>query len=200
MKLQRKQLKYTFAEEFLRVVIVILCIAYTASQVMVGRITIGGLSVTFGLIINLVYSMQRITKNLATIYTHTADIAQFYEFMDMEEEAKDSPKVKPEKSDFNIILKNVSYAYPFSDAQVIKKINLNIKSGSHVAVVGDMSARLQLQLYRPQKIWWHKYNNIWNDNLKENDKEKYNSVLNECAILCQIYDSEQTAKIFSEKF
>ena len=52
LRLQRKQLKYTFAEEFLRVVIVILCIAYTASQVMVGRITIGGLSVTFGLIIN----------------------------------------------------------------------------------------------------------------------------------------------------
>lgn len=121
LRLQRKQLKYTFAEEFLRVVIVILCIAYTASQVMVGRITIGGLSVTFGLIINLVYSMQRITKNLATIYTHTADIAQFYEFMDMEEEAKDSPKVKPEKSDYNTILKNVSYAYPFSDAHVIKK-------------------------------------------------------------------------------
>ena len=66
--------------------------------------------------------------------------------------------------------------------------------------LADMSARLQLQLYRPQKIWWHKYNNIWNDNLKENDKEKYNSVLNECAILCQIYDSEQTAKVFSEKF
>lgn len=137
LKLQRKQLKYTFAEEFLRVVIVILCIAYTASQVMVGKITIGGLSVTFGLIINLVYSMQRITKNMATVYTHTADIAQFYEFMDMEEEAKESPEVKPEKSDFNIILKNVSYAYPFSDAEVIKKINLNIKSGSHVAVVGD---------------------------------------------------------------
>ena len=67
-------------------------------------------------------------------------------------------------------------------------------------ILADMSARLQLQLYRPQKIWWHKYNNIWNDNLRENDKEKYNSVLNECAILCQIYDSEQTAKIFSEKF
>ena len=66
--------------------------------------------------------------------------------------------------------------------------------------LADMSARLQLQLYRPQKIWWHKYNNIWNDNLKENDKEKYNSILNECAILCQIYDSEQTAKVFSEKF
>lgn len=39
----------------------------------------------------------------------------------MEEEAKDSPKVKPEKSDYNIILKNVSYAYPFADAKVIKK-------------------------------------------------------------------------------
>ena len=37
--------------------------------------------------------------------------------------------------------------------------------------IADMSAKLQLQLYRPQKVWWHKYNNLWNDNLKKKDKE-----------------------------
>ena len=65
--------------------------------------------------------------------------------------------------------------------------------------LADTSAKLQLQLYRPQKIWWHKYNNLWNDNIKENDKEKYNTILMECATLCQIYDNESVADIFIRK-
>lgn len=65
--------------------------------------------------------------------------------------------------------------------------------------IANASARLQLQLYRPQKIWWHKYNNLWNDNIKEKDKEKYNTVLMECATLCQIYDNKSVADIFTRK-
>ena len=65
--------------------------------------------------------------------------------------------------------------------------------------IADMSAKLQMELNRPQKIWWHKYNNLWNDNVKEKDKEKYNSVLMECATLCQIYEVEAVARIFTKK-
>lgn len=65
--------------------------------------------------------------------------------------------------------------------------------------IADMSAKLQLQLYRPQKVWWHKYNNLWNDNLKKKDKEKYNNILMECATLCHIYDDKDVAYIFEKK-
>ena len=61
------------------------------------------------------------------------------------------------------------------------------------------AAKRMLELYRPEKIWWHKYNNLWNDETKEKDKEKYNSVLRECAALCEIYDGESVAKIFTNK-
>lgn len=65
--------------------------------------------------------------------------------------------------------------------------------------LADMVIKHQLELYRPQKIWWHKYNNLWNDKVKENDKEKYNMVLGECALLCQIYDNESMEKLFNDK-
>ena len=65
--------------------------------------------------------------------------------------------------------------------------------------IADMSAKLQLQLYRPQKVWWHKYNNLWNDNLKKKDKEEYNNILMECATLCHIYDDKDVAYIFEKK-
>ena len=65
--------------------------------------------------------------------------------------------------------------------------------------LADEAAKRMLELYRPEKIWWHKYNNLWNDETKEKDKEKYNSVLRECAALCEIYDGESVAKIFTNK-
>lgn len=198
LKFERKQLKYSFIEEFLRVVIVILCIAYTAGRVMTGDITIGGLAVTFTLIINLVYSVQRITKNLTMVYTHTADIAQFYEFMDMEEDLKDSPKEEAaDESTFDIILKDVSYAYPFSDEEVIKEINMNIKAGSHIAVVGDNGSgkttliKLIMGLLEPTKgeISFKSYNagerplstkpftSVFQDFCKYKETLKYNIVI-----------------------
>lgn len=64
--------------------------------------------------------------------------------------------------------------------------------------LADISAKLQLQLYRPQKIWWHKYNNLWNDNIKIKDNDKYNAVLMECATFCQIYDGESMTKYFMD--
>lgn len=137
LRFEKKKLKYMFAEEIIRNIVIILCIAFTAFQVIEERITLGGLSVTLSLIINLVYSIQRITKNITTIYTHTADIAQFYEFMDMEEDTNNTQEEVKKEQTFNIILNDVSYAYPFTDNEVLKGINLNIKSGSHIAVVGD---------------------------------------------------------------
>ena len=35
--------------------------------------------------------------------------------------------------------------------------------------LADEAAKRMLELYRPEKIWWHKYNNLWNDETKEKD-------------------------------
>lgn len=65
--------------------------------------------------------------------------------------------------------------------------------------IADTSAKRQMELNRPQKVWWHKYNNLWNDSLKEKDKDMYNAILTECATLCRIYDTESAARTFSKK-
>lgn len=65
--------------------------------------------------------------------------------------------------------------------------------------VADMMSKMQLQRYRPQKLWWNKYNNLWNDRLKEKDTEKYNTVLRECCILCDIFYCDAEKNIFANK-
>ncbi len=137
LEFEKKQLKYSLFEEFVRNAIIIGCVLYASVQVVEGSITLGGLSITFSLIISLVYSIQSVTKNITTIFTRTTNITQFYEFMDMETEVEKEESELSNKLEFNIVLNNVSYQYPFSDNEVLKGINLNIKAGSHIAIVGD---------------------------------------------------------------
>ena len=65
--------------------------------------------------------------------------------------------------------------------------------------IADRMSEIKLRQYRPEKLWLDKYNNIWNDNLKEKNIEKYNSVLRECISLCEIYNSMSMKKFFKEK-
>lgn len=65
--------------------------------------------------------------------------------------------------------------------------------------IADKMSEIKLRQYRPEKLWLDKYNNLWNDNLKEKNIEKYNSVLRECISLCEIYNSMSMKKFFEEK-
>lgn len=80
-------------------------------------------------------------------------------------------------------------------SSVLGNIGKNEKSSR----ISDKMSEIKLRQYRPEKLWLDKYNNIWNDNLKEKNIEKYISVLRECISLCEIYNSISMKKLFEEK-
>lgn len=95
---------------------------------------------------------------------------------------------------------NILYSETIYRTLIVKYLSMLGNMGEYALSnkLADISAKLQLQLYRPQKIWWHKYNNLWNDNIKIKDNDKYNAVLMECATFCQIYDGESMTKYFMD--
>ena len=84
-------------------------------------------------------------RSLATInmmfYSGAAGAERVFDVLDTEPNIKEidsSPNLKINTS--NIEFKNVSFAYPKTDAEAVKKINISIKGGTTAALVGHSGA------------------------------------------------------------
>lgn len=109
-------------------------------MVIKGIITPGAL-VTFLLYVAMLYNpligLSNILNNISNILI--AD-GRFYEIMDRE------PKVVDDEEPLSVIkfneicFKNVSFKYPFDDFSVIEDINLTIKAGETIGIVGPTGA------------------------------------------------------------
>ena len=65
--------------------------------------------------------------------------------------------------------------------------------------VADEAAFSILTERRLEKLWWFKYNNLWNNKVESTDTEEYNSVLKECIALCQICNVTSAELLFKKK-
>lgn len=84
------------------------------------------------------------------------EIGNFREFLDIENQMKNTGGIPlPSKMPYQIELENVSFTYPESDKQVLKNINLQLKPGENLALVGVNGAgkttlvKIICGLYRP---------------------------------------------------
>lgn len=83
-------------------------------------------------------------------------IGNFREFLDIENQIKNTGGIPlPSETPYQIELENVSFTYPESDKQVLKSINLKLKPGENLALVGVNGAgkttlvKIICGLYRP---------------------------------------------------
>ena len=102
------------------------------------------------------------TRSLATLnmmfYQAAAGAERVFKVLDTKPNIKEidtSPNIKINKG--NIEFKNVGYKYPTTEAQAVKNINISIKGGSTVALVGHSGAgkstiiNLLPRFYDPQE-------------------------------------------------
>lgn len=81
--------------------------------------------------------------------------SDFREFLGLPEEVPDRGAVNPFILTWEIVFQNVHFSYPGSDVPVLKGINLHIRAGEHLALVGENGAgkttlvKLLLGLYKP---------------------------------------------------
>nr|WP_290701664.1 ABC transporter ATP-binding protein [Halomonas sp. UBA3074] len=132
-------------------------LAYLAWNTAKGENSVGDL-VLFLLIFQRAQSMgQELVQQLSRLYEDHLYMGMLFEFMDMQHTVPRSAQpVKIEHSEkVNLKLENVSFAYPGTQRDVIKNVNMEIKPGQIVALVGANGSgktsliKLMTRLYDP---------------------------------------------------
>ena len=121
--------------EFLTNVSLVIMIVLGGFLVMKSEITIGVLVAFSGYIWNLIWPMRMLGELIDLLSRNTASAKKIFEIMDREPEIKSkNESYKSDSIKGDIVFNNVSFKY--KDEYVLKNINLDIKAGSTVAIMG----------------------------------------------------------------
>ena len=102
-----------------------------------GRITIGALGSVMSLTGTLISDTSTLFSSAATFVAKKNEAASFFDLMDLPEQRTDGAAV----SDIGTIeAKNLRYRYPLTDKYVLDGVNLTIRKGEKVALVGENGA------------------------------------------------------------
>ena len=121
--------------EFLTNISLVVMIVLGGYLVMDGNITIGVLVAFSGYIWNLIWPMRMLGELIDLLSRNSASAKKIFEIMDREPEIKSNEKsYRNNEIEGNIAFNNVSFKY--NDEYVLKNINLDIKAGNTVAIMG----------------------------------------------------------------
>ena len=107
-------------------------------------ISIGNFGAAIGVFTMIQFCMRKLLEALGSISMYAAHTKHFFDFLDLPEEASaESKKSAAESNDSAcslkncIELKNVSFSYPNKDKKAIEDINLSIRKGETIALIGE---------------------------------------------------------------
>lgn len=130
--------------------------AYLICQVIQGNVTIGDFTMytaSFATFFNFINELLTHAGNLLACSREVDDFRSFLDFGEGDEEDGGIPVPKLDSYEFTF--KNVSFRYPKAEAYALKNLNLTVKAGERLAVVGLNGAgkstfiKLLLRLYEP---------------------------------------------------
>lgn len=124
------------------------------------EITVGAFAAVFSSI-GLVYGImdEVICRHIGELAKNLASIQNYISFLHLEERTGGEETIQ---KDCDIVLDNVSFAYPKAEKNALSNVNLTIKNGETVAIVGENGSgkstfiRLLTGLYLPAKgkVWY----------------------------------------------
>jgi len=138
-------------------IVFFVALAYLAVRTASGANTVGDL-VLFLIIFQRAQSMgQEIVSQISRFYEDHLYIGLLFEFLDVRPlvVSPSRPRLVPEVSQSGIVLKRVSFTYPGCQDQVLHDINMEIRPGQVVALVGANGSgktsliKLLTRLYDP---------------------------------------------------
>lgn len=135
-KLVAKHVRYNMAADFLRSVVYVIVLLVTAYEIYQNPAL--GLGV-FTLVFTLSSKMQRVTASLFVgIMQFVGDVPFMRAYFQLDEIPKEPLEGRQEPLEHpKIQFKDVSFAYPGTDQDVLKHINVTIRPGEKVAIVGE---------------------------------------------------------------
>lgn len=125
-------------------------------RVLSGGITLGELTFLSGSFNRLMSSLRDFFSKFTRISESSLYLKDYFDFLDISSEYKNENEIPlPEKIKTGFEFKNVYFAYPESDNQIVKDISFIIKAGEKIAFVGQNGAgkttltKLLLRFYEP---------------------------------------------------
>jgi ATP-binding cassette subfamily B protein len=153
--------KHRVTAEFLTQVVATVALfgslASIASQTVQGAITLGDLAVYYLGFQTGLTMLQAVLRAMAGLYEDNLFLANLYQFLDLQPgiTAPRDPKPVPRPMARGIIFRDVTFRYPGNEADAVSGINLELRPGEVVALVGENGsgkstiAKLLCRLYDP---------------------------------------------------
>jgi ATP-binding cassette, subfamily B, putative efflux pump len=115
----------------------LIVIGFSAYQVIDGQLTIGTMIAFIAYIDKLYNPLRRLVNSSTTLTQSIASMDRVFELIDVKYDIEDDPNAVPcEKVQGNISFNNVSFSYNEDEDLVLKNINLEVKKGETIALVG----------------------------------------------------------------
>ncbi|QAT39682.1 ABC transporter ATP-binding protein [Clostridium sp. JN-9] len=161
---QKKNIYHRYFANFIDGLLILLrdgiIYGFLIYSVIYKNMSIGNFVLYFGAVAGFSTWLSGIVKNLNSLNSMSLDICDLREFLDMKDNMNRGKGVKLPNSyelPCNIELKNLYYRYDGAEEYTIKNININIKKGEKIALVGVNGAgkstlvKLICGLYTPSK-------------------------------------------------
>ena len=120
--------------------------------------TVGTLSALVNIILSLKSNIQGIIDIIPQLHQHSMYIENYKKFISMEPKIRENHEgLEPLKGANGIELRNVSFRYDKNSDYILKNINMKIKPGEKIAIVGHNGAgkttliKLIMRLYLPDE-------------------------------------------------
>lgn len=129
---------------------------YLAGQAILSRITLGDLTLYAGAFVQFQDNLRGLLGNLSSLYENGLFMNNLYELLELQPLIPPSPNGhRPVERMGQLIFENVSFRYPGTEEWVLRDIDLGIRPGEKVALVGENGAgkttliKLLVRLYDP---------------------------------------------------
>ena len=131
--------------------------AFIIKQTIAGVLLLGDLVLYYQALQKGQNNLKNLLTNLSGLYEDNLFLANLYEFLDLKPRIIEPahPKPLPQPMQKGIVFNNVSFSYSDSARQALKNVNLTIKPGETIALVGENGSgkttliKLLCRLYDP---------------------------------------------------
>ncbi|WP_225875242.1 ABC transporter ATP-binding protein [[Limnothrix rosea] IAM M-220] len=141
------------------------CYVYVVLGVLRGIFSLGDLALYTGIILQVRRSLFIMIATLGDVYDVALATAPIFQLLDLEPQlVSGQQKIEIRSENSPLHIEDLSFVYPGGDRPTLKNINLTIKPGEMVALVGENGAgkttlaKLLCRLYDPSagSIYWGK--------------------------------------------
>ncbi|MDM7912219.1 MAG: ABC transporter ATP-binding protein, partial [Methanotrichaceae archaeon] len=159
LDLSVRKSKANLAAQAIEAIAIFGSLAFLAMEGMKGNITIGDITMYFGALVQGKAVIGSLLSSLTGLYEDRLFITNLYDFLDLEPNIKEplNPAKVHKPIEKGITFEGVSFSYPGSSSVTLNDVNMNIKPGQVIALVGSNGSgkttliKLLCRLYDPQK-------------------------------------------------